>query len=226
MDIDVFPNSLEYWGPNGMVFFRNVQFRWMPIQGDTRMTFALERPGASADQGVYADRIELQDVEGRFPLPRPLGRVPRRSRRGATSRSPASSATWSGTTRARRPRYDLSGDAIGWGVNLSSNLKFGGSSTLRLQAVYGEGIENYMNDAPADLGIENNPGNPSQPIEGVPLPVLGIVAFLDHNWNSKWTSTIGYSSVRHRQLRRPVAGRVQARATTRWSTCSVHPGRT
>src|SRR5262245_53646236 len=23
MDIDVFPNSVEYWGPNGMVFFRN-----------------------------------------------------------------------------------------------------------------------------------------------------------------------------------------------------------
>ena len=36
MDIDVFPNSIEYWGPNGMVFFRNVQVRWMPIQGDTR----------------------------------------------------------------------------------------------------------------------------------------------------------------------------------------------
>ena len=24
MDIDVFPNSVEYWGPNGMAFFRNV----------------------------------------------------------------------------------------------------------------------------------------------------------------------------------------------------------
>ena len=32
MDIDVFPNSLEYWGPNGMVFFRNVQVRFMPIR--------------------------------------------------------------------------------------------------------------------------------------------------------------------------------------------------
>ena len=27
MDPDVFPNSLEYWGPTGMVFFRNVQVR-------------------------------------------------------------------------------------------------------------------------------------------------------------------------------------------------------
>ena len=53
MDIDVFPNTVEYWGPAGMVFFRNVQFRYMPIQGDTRLTFALERPGASSDQGIY-----------------------------------------------------------------------------------------------------------------------------------------------------------------------------
>ena len=70
MDLDVFPNSIEYWGPNGMVFFRNVQLRWMPCQkGDSNFTIALERPGASADQGNYAGRIELEGVVGRFPLP-------------------------------------------------------------------------------------------------------------------------------------------------------------
>jgi DcaP outer membrane protein len=70
MDIDVFPNSIEYWGPNGMVFFRNVQFRWMPIRTRrTDLTFALERPGASADQGMYSNRIELEGVKPRFNLP-------------------------------------------------------------------------------------------------------------------------------------------------------------
>ena len=70
MDPDVFPNSIEYWGPNGMVFFRNVQVRWTPWQdGDSRFAVALERPGASADQGVYAGRIELEGVTARFPLP-------------------------------------------------------------------------------------------------------------------------------------------------------------
>ena len=69
MDPDVFPNSLEYWGPTGMVFFRNVQVRWMPIKGDTNLTLALERPGASGDAGVLADRIELQNIKGRTPLP-------------------------------------------------------------------------------------------------------------------------------------------------------------
>src|SRR5262245_64228023 len=59
MDPDEFPNSVEYWGPNGMVFFRNVQVRWMPVMGETQITLAAERPGASAEQGNYSDRIEL-----------------------------------------------------------------------------------------------------------------------------------------------------------------------
>jgi hypothetical protein len=67
MDPDVFPNSLEYWGPNGMVFFRNVQARWMPInKGNHQLWFALERPGASGDLGTAATRIELQNIQGRF----------------------------------------------------------------------------------------------------------------------------------------------------------------
>ena len=55
MDIGVFPNSLEYWGPTGMVFFRNVQLRYTPIS-DGKQTFmiAIERPGASGDAGIYA----------------------------------------------------------------------------------------------------------------------------------------------------------------------------
>ena len=69
MDGDVFPNTIEYWGPNGMVLFRNVQFRWMPLKGRNAFTIALERPGASADQGRFVDRIELQGVRPHNKLP-------------------------------------------------------------------------------------------------------------------------------------------------------------
>src|SRR5438309_6230887 len=36
MDLDVFPNILDYWGPNGMLFFRNTQVFWEPIDNDKR----------------------------------------------------------------------------------------------------------------------------------------------------------------------------------------------
>jgi len=191
MDIDVFPNSLEYWGPTGMVFFRNVQLRWMPVKGDTRVTVALERPGASGDQGIYADRVELEGIRARFPLP-DLSAEYRRA------------ASWGYVEAAGMLRlikwddvnddqFDLEGDATGWGINLSSNLKATPNDTVRLQFVIGEGIQNYMNDSPIDIGIVNNFGNARQPILGKTVPIIGIVAFLDHNWNSQYSTAIGYS---------------------------------
>ena len=193
MDIDVFPNTIEYWGPTGMVFFRNVQARWMPIKGDTRMTIALERPGASADQGVVADRIALQNVRPRFPVPD----------LSAEYRWGSSWGYIEGSGILRYMKWedqvpdaiDLSGDAIGWGLHLSSNINFREKQdVLRLSTVYGEGIENYMNDAPVDVGTKTN-ASTTQPIKGVPLPLLGVVAFLDHTWNKSFTSSIGYSLI-------------------------------
>jgi hypothetical protein len=92
-------------------------------------------------------------------------------------------------------QFNLSGTAIGWGVNTSSNIKFTKKDTGRFSVVYGTGIENYMNDAPSDVSVQNNFSNPNKPLKGVPLPVLGIVAFVDHNWSERFSSAIGYSMV-------------------------------
>ncbi len=191
MDIDVFPNSLEYWGPSGMVFFRNIQVRWMPIKGDTRLTFALERPGASGDQGRFEDRVELDEVQGNFPLPDVSGEY--RMGRDWGYFEVAGMLRYIEWNDVNDDEFDLSGDTIGWGINLSSNVKLGDANTLRMQVVYGEGIQNYMNDSTVDIGIEPNPGNPNAPIKGVPLPMLGVVAFLDHDWGSGLSTAIGYS---------------------------------
>ncbi len=190
MDPDVFPNSVEYWGPNGMVFFRNVQLRWMPMNDDqNQLWFALERPGASADQGNFSDRIEIQNLRGRFPYPDVSARW---RRTGDWGHFQAAGIVrymqWDDTLD---DQFDLSGHDVGWGVNLSSNLKFG-DDTLRLQAVYGEGVENYMNDAPVDVGPEPT-RNLRQPVKGQALPLLGLVAFYDINWSTHSSTSIGYS---------------------------------
>lgn len=192
MDADVFPNSIEYWGPNGMVFFRNVQIRYMPLQGDDEVVIALERPGASGDGGVASDFVATQGVSGRFPAPDISAHY--RMTRG-----------WGHVQFSTMVRYiawddhvadavDLSGHAFGWGFHVSTNFKIQ-KDTLRASLVYGQGIENYMNDAPVDIGVESNPGNAVSPVEGKALPVVGLVAFYDHTWNDKMTSSIGYSRV-------------------------------
>jgi hypothetical protein len=189
MDIDVFPNTVEYWGPNGMVFYRNIQVRWMPIRGDSFLTIALERPGASADAGEYSDRVELEGIKPHFPYPdlsaeyRYAGKWGYVEAAGILRR-----IQWEDT---KDDDFDLDGGVTGWGINLSSNIKAGANDVIRLQYAYGEGIENYMNDAPVDVGIES--ADNAFGGKGVALPVTGIVAYLDHRWSGKWTSAIGYS---------------------------------
>ncbi len=195
MDMDIFPNSIEAWGPNGMAFFRNIQVRWSPIRGPTELVFALERPGASGDAGTYADRVELANIEARFPSPDFSAHY-----RWAHSTWYVQLATmvspiyWDDL--ASTSTRNLSGSTVGWGVNLSSRINVGSAgSQLKLQALYGKAIENYMNDAPIDIGVKTNPGNVFQPFLGVPLPIFAMVAFYDHTWSKHWTSSIGYSQV-------------------------------
>jgi hypothetical protein len=191
MDPDVFPNSIEYWGPNGMVFFRNVQLRWTPIQNENIFMVALERPGASGDQGVYADRIELTDVQARFPAPDLSAQF--RMNRDWGHLQFAGIVRWIEWDDLGLVPGDLSGDETGWGAHVSTNLKFG-PGVFRGSVVYGEGIQNYMNDAPEDIGIASDPSDPDG-IDGEALPLLGVVAFYDATWGPSWSSSFGYSLV-------------------------------
>jgi len=189
MDIDVFPNSVEYWGPNGMVFFRNVQARWMPVQNDQgRVWIALERPGASGDEGV-ANEFIGGDLQGRFPLPDLSAQYRRTMKRGyGQVAGIVRQMKWDDLDKTNA-NGDLSGDAMGWGLHVSTNAKLGERALLRASYVYGEGIQNYMNDAPVDVAAETDGAT----IKGVPLPMSGLVAFVDITWNPKWTSSVGYS---------------------------------
>jgi hypothetical protein len=172
----------------------------MPIQGDTKLTFALERPGASADGGVYAGRIELQGVSPRFPLPDFSAEYRYGKKWGYFELAGIlRDIQW---VDQNTDQYNLSGGVTGWGLNFSTNLHLGKNDIFRGSYLYGEGVENYMNDAPVDVGIKHaeltvNPlAGAAVPVKGVALPVQGIVAFLDHTWSPKFSTSLGYSQVK------------------------------
>jgi hypothetical protein len=194
MDPDVYPNSIEYWGPNGMVFFRNVQFRWQPInKGNKQIYIALEKPGSTADLGTVAQRDELQGVQFRFPAPDVTGRI-----RYGGQRSHLQLAAimryiaWDDLNKT--PTLNLSGHTWGWGVHASSVVGVGKKDAVKMSIVYGHGMENYMNDAPVDIATKATT-NPIMPFTGDALPVLGVLAFYDHYWNERVSSSVGYSLV-------------------------------
>jgi hypothetical protein len=215
MDVDVFPNILDYWGPNGMLFFRNTQVYYEIFkQGDSNARVAIENPGATGDAGVLSDRVELQNVRGRFPAPDLTGHY--------RSGMPWGYVQVGGALRylahddlLPNDRFDLNGHNWGYGISLSGAVKRGmthglTTDTLHLQFIWGRGVENYFNDAPVDVGAEPNPGNAVTPVIGEALRDIGMVAYLDHTWSDEWSSSIGYSRVAidNSELQLPAAYRM------------------
>ena len=191
MDDDAWPNTIEYWGPCGMVFYRNVQIRYAPIKtADKELFIAIERPGAGADKGTIS-APELDSVKAQLSAPDLSAHFKKRGKWGSVQLAGILRPLKWKDTRVNNFGNDLSGSVTGWGANLSAVLNLGKSTVFRGSYVYGEGIENYMQDAPNDVGTVIS-GNS---IDGKALPVSGIVAWLDHNWNPMVWTSLGYSTV-------------------------------
>jgi len=196
MDIDVFPNTIDYWGPAGMVFYRNVQIRWTPYRTDhSHFAIAIERPGNDIDSGNLRliDGLEDVQVQNNETLPDLTAQF-------------RYSGDWGHVQLGgilRKVGYEVratpadswdDGSETGWGFNLGSSFNTVGKDKVLLQVVYGEGIANYMNDGGMDLAPSANfDGESVVGLQAEAVPLLGIVAYYDHYWSDKWSSSIGYS---------------------------------
>ena len=120
-------------------------------------------------------------------------------------------------------QFDLSGSATGWGLHLSTVLNAAKNDVIRASVIYGEGVENYMNDAPIDIGIQNNFSDPKKPDRrqgaagprhrGVPRPQLGPEVLDVHRLLLR----------AHRQHGRPEAERLPVQPLRASRTCSIRP---
>jgi hypothetical protein len=193
MDGDIFPNTIDYWGPAGMVFYRNRQIRWTPMSGDNTLAIAIEDPGNDIDTGQF-DRVfqeggftgradqEVPDLTAHYRMTTGFGHVQIAGMLRRVGVDVIDNATGD---------VVLSDSDMGWGVDLTGTVKLGDRNVIRAGVVHGEGIASYMNDGGMDAGPSVAPGTPGAKVEAVPL--TGVSLYLDHSWNDKYTSSIGYS---------------------------------
>jgi hypothetical protein len=182
MDGDIFPNMIEYWGPAGMVLYRQPQLRFSPVRGASTLALALERPGTVIDAGALPGTFEshspLPDFTAHYRFGLSAGHV----QLAAIARDLGYRST--GAPEERK------GNVLGWGLHASSvaTLPLGGTSsaTLRLSAVYGHGIANYMNDGGTDIAPTSGGGFEAQPL-------LGTVGFVDLAFGPTLGASAGYS---------------------------------
>ena len=195
-DMEVYPNLIEFMGPNAAVFTRNIQIRFTPIATKTQtLAIALERPGATGDKGQYGEEFVyasvLDDVAFRFAVPDLSAEYRYTSNWGYLELAGIiRSIRWEDNND---DAYDIHGSATGWGLSLSTKLRLNSRINFRGAFTYGAGIQNYMNDAAADVGTKRQYDNIQTPIDGEAIPVLGLVSYLEVFLNSKLSTAFGYS---------------------------------
>jgi hypothetical protein len=191
MDIDVFPNTIDYWGPSGMAFVRNPQLRITPWSKDGMgIAFTLEAPNSAIDTGKISDISpdfgagftgwnRLPDLTGSIRYDADWGHV-----------KAAGLLRQVGYQNTLTPLGNPSGTLTGYGINLTGALKVFGKDQLNGAFVWGKAIASYMNDGGVDLAPGPlTPGGTSAET----LQSIGWLAYYNHVWADKWSSTIGFS---------------------------------
>jgi hypothetical protein len=197
MDGDIFPNTIDYWGPAGMVFLRNPQIRWTPISNDSRsLAVAIENPGNDIDSGQFREVADFPGAQGDEEWPDLTAQYRMKGDWGHVQ--VAGILRWIGTEVLADTNSDGINDQVvyddsdtGWGVNLTAVINVLERDAIRAGVVYGEGIASYMNDGGMDAGPDRAPGDPGVQVEAVEL--TGVSVYYDHWWSDQWSSSAGYS---------------------------------
>jgi len=199
MDIDIFPNVIDYWGPNGMVFFRVPQLRWTPLNTQTdQFAVALEYASNDVDPGNtrLIDEFQNSTVRGTRTLPDLSAHYRMDQGWGHVQLA--------GILRQISYEYQPNPDTpfkrsseTGWGLDLTGHINVGEKDKILLGVVHGNGIATYMNDGGMDIApnAAYDPLSPTPTLTAEAVPLTGISAYFDHYWNPTWSSSIGYSQV-------------------------------
>lgn len=189
MDSNVYPIDINFWGPNGMIFVRQPQFRWTSSRSHgTQFATAIEVPSAAIDPG-NAPSFDplLAGVVAHLRYPDITAQI--KSDQSWGHLQFAGVQKWIGYDTPTGPGGNPSGGKFGYGVSLSGSMKTLHKDKLMGQVSYGQGISGYINDCCVDLA-------PNSSLKATAVPLLGWLAFYDHFWNDRWSSTIGYSEAR------------------------------
>ena len=201
MDIDTFPNVIDYWGPNGMVFIRTPQIRLTWKGGPHEVAGAIEYVTNDIDPGAIREfdpalgsairnDEKMPDLTGHYRYDGGWGHA----QIGGILRQVSYDSPG-------EPDNQPKGHQTGWGVNLSSSVNTWRKDKLQMSAVYGEGIASYMNDGGMDLGpharlVPNGNLPPIVVLGPEAVPLFGLMVYYDHYWSDQFSTSLGYSQTK------------------------------
>lgn len=191
MDINAFPNIIDYWGPNAMVFARQPQVRYsMAVSTIGQLMFTLERSDSD-----LANPNFLNENPPDYQEKNDFGDIT------ASYLHELENGYFKVATIARSIGFEssvLDDSVLGWGINLTGNYALDTQNTLKFLAATGKGIGRYVNDTCCTLYADQTGGYDAGLNEKNELEAIGITAgflYLDHAWSNDYTSSVGVSYV-------------------------------
>jgi hypothetical protein len=179
-DPDVWPDTVDYEGPNSAVFARRPLARYqLAFSKQWQMNFGLEQPSAEVDTSIDPDARSVNHA--------PDGGINIR-----WENEKVGHVQLAGIARDIGVRGPVVGDqsVLGWGLNLSSSINVFGRDSVQGQLTYGEGIFRFSND---DFFNNDAAFDSSGDLEA--LPYLGVMFGYTHHWSDNWRSTVSYGYV-------------------------------
>jgi hypothetical protein len=180
-DPDVWPDTVDYEGPNSMIFSRQPVIHYlMKLSPQWNMTLGLEKPSAQV-----ADYYG-QSITG-------VNRIPDLGFNVRWEKANVGHVQFAAMFRdlaAESPVTRQMQYTLGWGANLSFVFDVGERDSFLGQLTYGEGIGRYSNDAFSPMDAAFDDAGTLQA-----LPYFGGFLGYTHGWTEKWRSTFTYGYV-------------------------------
>jgi hypothetical protein len=187
-DPDIWPDTVDYEGPNSAIFARQPTVRYMwPLNDHWQMNFGLQQPATDVNGGpedsspYYAATANNQAPDGGFNI-----------RWEDSKAGHVQFATILRDLGARDPGGVGDQNVLGWGLNLSAGLNVLKRDSIQGQLTYGEGVFHFCND-----NFQNNDVAYDSAGNLKALPYFGAMAGYTHHWSDAFRSTasFGYANL-------------------------------
>lgn len=196
-DPDVWPDTVDYEGPNAMIYGRQPTVRYLlPLNEHWQLNFGLQQPSSDVDNTDLPDVTSVNHApDGGFNV-----------RWEAAEVGHVQFATLLRDVGADSPTL---GDqsVLGWGLNLSSSLDVFGRDSVQTVLTYGHGYFHYANDNFTYPGF--NGGDAAYDSSGnlTALPYFGVMIGYTHHWSASFRSTVtsGYLDLGNAASQGPLA---------------------
>jgi hypothetical protein len=180
-DPDVWPDTVDYEGPNSVLFVRRELVRFqLPVSKEWHLNFGIEKPTVQVDSSIDEN---LETVK----------KYPEVGVNARWERSGVGHVQLSSIVRDIRIRSNVVDDdnVLGWGFNIGAGFDITKNDSLQALVVYGEGIGALGNDS----GFDNTDAAFNDDGDLEALPYFSAMLGLTHRWSDIWRSTVSYGYV-------------------------------